>query len=86
MSVTLDSLADRLDRMERLLTSGAVERVRALSVDDVVRLSGAPRRAVLAAIRCGDLPAIEIGERTRVVRPEDLDQWLTVRELSTCRR
>lgn len=82
MTATLDAVADRLERIEALLAGGAAtEPVRTLSVDAVVRCTGAPRRAVLAAIRSGDLPAIEIGERTRVVRPRDLDQWLSSREL-----
>ena len=41
-----------------------------------MRLTGAPRKAVLAAIRSGDLPSIPVGERTRLVRPADLDAWL----------
>lgn len=76
MSVTLDGIADRLDRMERALSEGAVERVRTLSLDQVERLTGLPRKAILAAIRSGDLASIEIGARTRVVRPEALDEWL----------
>lgn len=80
-AATLEAIADRLDRIERALTAGAVPEVRSLSVADVCRLTGIPRPAVLAAIRTGDLPAIEIGERTRVVRPTDLDAWLTSREL-----
>ncbi|MDO4243565.1 MAG: helix-turn-helix domain-containing protein [Actinomyces sp.] len=69
-------MSDRLQRMEALLAGGAVEEVRTLSVDEVVRLTGAPRRMVLAAIRTGDLPAVQAGERTKLVRPGDLDAWL----------
>ncbi|MDO4243770.1 MAG: helix-turn-helix domain-containing protein [Actinomyces sp.] len=72
----VEALADRVERLEGLLVSGAVEAPRTLSVDEVVRLTGAPRRMVLAAIRTGDLPAVEVGERTRLVRPQDLDMWL----------
>ena len=42
----------------------------------VVERTGLPRQMVLAAIRSGDLPAIRVGERTSVVRPDDLDAWL----------
>ena len=73
---TWRAVTEQLGRIERLLTSGVVESVRALSVDEVVRLTGAPRKAVLAAIRSGDLPSIPVGERTRLVRPADLDAWL----------
>lgn len=52
------------------------EPVRTLSVSRVVELTGVPRRMVLAAIRAGELPAVSAGERTKVVRPADLDQWL----------
>ncbi|WP_161512740.1 excisionase family DNA-binding protein [Actinomyces howellii] len=72
----VEALADRVERLEGLLVSGAVEAPRTLSVDEVVRLTGAPRRMVLAAIRTGALPAVEVGERTRLVRPQDLDMWL----------
>lgn len=77
MSASLDTIAEHLERIERALTTGrAVQPVRSLSVDSVVALTGITRRAVLAAIRSGDLPSITVGERTRVVRPADLDDWL----------
>ena len=69
---TWASLTDRLGRIEGMLMDGVVEPVRSLSVDEVIRLTGAPRKAVLAAIRSGDLPSIPVGERTRLVRPADL--------------
>lgn len=80
-AATLDALAERLDRIEKMLTGGAVEEVRTLSVTEVCRLTGVPRPAVLAAIRTGDLPSVPIGERTKVVRPRDLDLWIESREL-----
>ena len=61
-AMTLDALAERLDRLEKLLLAGAVEEV-------------------LAAIRTEDLPSIEFGERTKVVRPHDLDLWIESHEL-----
>ena len=76
MSASLDTIAEHLERIERALTEQAAQPVRSLSVDSVVALTGIPRRAVLAAIRSGDLPSITVGERTRVVRPADLDDWL----------
>ena len=76
MSASLDTIAEHLERIERALTEQAAQPVRSLSVDSVVALTGIPRRAVLAAIRSGDLPSIAVGERTRVVRPADLDDWL----------
>ena len=50
-AMTLDALAERLDRLEKLLLAGAVEEVRTLNVTEVCRLTGLPRKAVLAAIR-----------------------------------
>ncbi len=70
---TWRSVTEQLGRIEGLLTGGVVESVRTLSVDEVVRLTGAPRKAVLAAIRSGAIP---VGARTRLVRPADLDAWL----------
>ena len=60
-TMTLDALAERLDRLEKLLLAGAVEEVRTLNVTEVCRLTGLPRKAVLAAIRTEDLPSIEFG-------------------------
>ena len=76
MAASLDTIVGHLERIERALTEQAAQPVRSLSVDAVVALTGIPRRAVLAAIRSGDLPSIAAGERTRVVRPADLDDWL----------
>lgn len=76
MSASLDTIVGHLERIERALTEQTAQPVRSLSVDAVVALTGIPRRAVLAAIRSGDLPSIAAGERTRVVRPADLDDWL----------
>lgn len=77
MAASLDTIVGHLERIERALTTGrTAQPVRSLSVDAVVALTGIPRRAVLAAIRSGDLPSIAVGERTRVVRPADLDDWL----------
>ena len=77
MAASLDTIAEHLERIERALMTGrSVQPVRSLSVDAVVALTGITRRAVLAAIRSGDLPSITVGERTRVVRPADLDDWL----------
>lgn len=77
MTASLDTIVGHLERIERALTTGrTAQPVRSLSVDAVVTLTGIPRRAVLAAIRSGDLPSIAAGERTRVVRPADLDDWL----------
>ena len=77
MTASLDTIVGHLERIERALTTGrTAQPVRSLSVDAVVTLTGIPRRAVLAAIRLGDLPSIAAGERTRVVRPADLDDWL----------
>ena len=76
MRASLEAVMERLDRLERVLVGGAVAEVRTLSVDDVERLTGLPRPAVLAAIRTGDLPSIAVGPRTKVVRPRDLDDWL----------
>ena len=80
-AMTLDALAERLDRLEKLLLAGAVEEVRTLNVTEVCRLTGLSRKAVLAAIRTEDLPSIEFGERTKVVRPHDLDLWIESHEL-----
>lgn len=76
MAASLDTIAMHLERIERALTERLTQPVRSLSVDSVVALTGITRRAVLAAIRSGDLPSITVGERTRVVRPTDLDDWL----------
>ncbi len=76
MSASLDTVAAHLERIERVLAERSAQPTRSLSVDSVVALTGIPRRAVLTAIRSGDLPAITVGERTRVVRPADLDDWL----------
>lgn len=76
MAASLDTIAMHLERIERTLTERSAQPVRSLSVDAVVALTGIPRRAVLAAIRSEDLPSIAVGERTRVVRPADLDGWL----------
>ena len=76
MSASLDTVAAHLERIERVLAERSAQSTRSLSVDSVVALTGIPRRAVLAAIRSGDLPSITVGERTRVVRPADLDDWL----------
>ena len=77
MAASLDTIVGHLERIERALTTGrTAQPVRSLSVDAVVALTGIPRRAVLATIRSGDLPSIAVGERTRVVRPADLDDWL----------
>ena len=77
MSASPETIAMHLERIERALTTGrTAQPVRSLNVDAVVALTGIPRRAVLAAIRSGDLPSITVGERTRVVRPADLDDWL----------
>ena len=76
MAATLESLAARLGRIEDLLSdvvAEVAEPVRTLSVTQVVERTGLPRQMVLAAIRSGDLPAIRVGERTSVVRPDDLD-------------
>ena len=72
VAVPWASPTDRLGRIEGMLMDGVVEPVRSLSVDEVIRLTGVPRKAVLAAIRSGDLPSIPVGERTRLVRPADL--------------
>lgn len=80
MTVTLEGLDARLARIERAVGTGVVEQVRSLSISQVEALTGIPRKAILAAIRSGDLPAIPIGERTRVVRPADMDAWLAWRE------
>ena len=76
MAASLDTIAMHLERIERALTERLTQPVRSLSVDSVVALTGITRRAVLAAIRSEDLPSIAVGERTRVVRPADLDGWL----------
>ncbi|EEH65926.1 hypothetical protein HMPREF0058_1224 [Actinomyces urogenitalis DSM 15434] len=47
-----------------------------MSLSAVEELTGLPRKRLLAAIRAGELVAIEAGERTKVVRPADLDAWL----------
>ena len=80
MTVTLEGLDARLARIERALVDGVVEQVRSLSISQVEVLTGIPRKAILAAVRSGDLPAIPIGERTKVIRPADLDTWLAWRE------
>ena len=77
MSVSLESIDERLARLEAAVRRVVpAERVRTLSVSRVVDLTGLPRRRVLEAIREGELPAVSAGDRTKVVRPTDLDQWL----------
>lgn len=76
MSASPETITGHLERIERALTERLTQPVRSLNVNAVVALTGIPRRAVLAAIRSGDLPSITVGERTRVVRPADLDDWL----------
>ncbi|MDU6151232.1 MAG: hypothetical protein E6640_03295 [Actinomyces urogenitalis] len=76
MMVTIDALYREVKKLEKLLENRVVEPKRTLSLSAVEELTGLPRKRLLAAIRAGELVAIEAGERTKVVRPADLDAWL----------
>ena len=74
--VTIEAVYREVKRLEKLLEVGAAEPRRTLSLTTVEKITGLPRKRLLAAIRAGELVAIEAGERTKVVRPADLDAWL----------
>lgn len=47
-----------------------------VNVADAARLTGLSRRLIYAAIHAGELPAKAAGERTYLVRPGDLADWI----------
>lgn len=71
---TLNVVDARLSRIEELLT--AAPAVVTVNVADAAHLTGLSRRQVYAAIHAGELPAKTAGERTYLVRPGDLADWI----------
>lgn len=68
--VTIDALYREVKKLEKLLENRVVEPKRTLSLSAVEELTGLPRKRLLAAIRAGELVAIEAGERTRSCAPQ----------------
>lgn len=81
LMLRMAAIQEQLDRLEKALSERAVEPTRSLSVTGVTQLTGLPRPLVLGAIRTGELASIPAGERTKVVRPGDLDAWLEWMEM-----
>ena len=51
-----------------------------LTADDVALLLQVPRSLVYALVRCGELPAIRVGQRYVRFRAEALERWIESRE------
>lgn len=64
----------RLERIEELLAQ--MPSVVTVNVADAARLTGLSRQQVYAAIHAGHLPAKAAGERTYLVKPRALAEWI----------
>lgn len=73
----LKKIYREIKALRQLLENGAaIEPRRTLNLTTLEAVTDMPRKRLLAAIRDGELVAIEAGKRTKVVRPADLDAWL----------
>lgn len=78
MTSTLDSISEQLARIEAALADGAAVPVRVVDQPGL-RDHGYPACGGSGGDD-GGLLSVWVGGRTRVIRPDDLDQWLAARE------